>query len=97
MSEALKKVLLNCINEKNFLKYNELLKKQIIFYFVKKIQEKNKYFLYSNIVELLDCVEMYLSDNDIFIFNHFYDLCKKDYEPEVLSGYLTDVYEKIVV
>ena len=97
MTNSIKKILKEYLNEKNFLKYNEVLRMEIISFYVKKIQEKNSFFLYSNLIELLENVEIYLENKDIFVFNHFYDLCNKNYEPELLSRYLTDVYEKIIL
>ena len=96
MNNSLKKILKQKLNEKDFEQYNEILKKEIIIIFVKKVQEKDSFFLYSNLVELLEYVEIYLEDNDIIIFTHFYDLCKRDYKSEDLSIYLTELYEKIV-
>lgn len=97
MKDSIKKILKEYLNEKNFSQYNEVLRQEIIRIFVKKIQEKNSFFLYSNLVELLESVENYLDSKDIMIFTRFYDLCKSEYESDELSRYLTDVYEKMIV
>lgn len=96
MNNSVAKILIKNLNEKNFVGYNEVLRNEIISIFVKKIQEKDSFFLYSNLVELLESVENYLDTDDIFIFENFYDICKSEDEPSTISRYLTDVYEKII-
>lgn len=97
MDNSIKKILKKYLEEKNFSKYNEVLEIEITSYFVDKIREKKPSYLYSTLVELLEIVEKYLDERDIIICTHFYDLCERDYTPEVLANYLTDVYEKIAL
>lgn len=95
MNNSLKIMLKNYMENKEYLKYNELLRQEIISIFVKKIQEIDSSFLYSSMVELLEVIEEKLTEEDSENFKYFYNLFKKDYEPKDLTEYLTKVYKKI--
>ncbi len=97
MNDSTKKILKSCLNKNKFVEYNEILRLEIICIFVTKIQEKNSFFLYSTIIELLENVEIYLAEKDIINCRYFYDILKKDYEPEVLAEYLTDLYQRMAI
>ncbi len=97
MSDSIKKRLVEYIKEKNFFQYNDILRNEIIKFYVNKMQEKRQSFMYSTLPELLENVEQNLETDDINNFRYFYDLFKKDYEPIVLAKHLTEVYGKIFV
>ena len=88
MEDSVKKILLKYIEEKDFSKYNDILVKEIISFFVKKIQGIDNSFVYSNLIELLENVEIYLDSSDTYIFNYFY--CQSYYDFSLLHhmGYV---------
>lgn len=96
MNNSLILILKNYIENKEYSKYNELLRQEIISIFVSKIKVYDSTYMYSSMVELLETAEEYLGEKDILNIKHVYDLLKKDYKPEVLSGYLTETYKVIV-
>ena len=96
MNNSLILILKNCIENKEYSKYNEILRQELISIFVKKIQEIDSTYMYSSMVELLETSEEYLEEKDILNIKHVYDLFKRDYRPEVLSGHLTETYKIIV-
>lgn len=93
MSNPLKILLENYLEMEEYSKYNELLRQEIISKFVKKVQSKEPYFLYSSMVELLESIEKNLSEKEISDFRYFYDLLKKDYSEKELSVILTEFYK----
>ena len=96
MSNPLKILLENYLEMEEYSKYNELLRQEIISKFVKKVQAKDSYFLYSSMVELLESIEKILSEKEISDFRYFYDLLKKDYSEKELSEILTEFYKNTI-
>lgn len=96
MNSSLILILKNYIENKEYSKYNELLRQEIISIFVNKIKKYDSTYMYSSMVELLETAEEYLEEKDILNIKHVYNLLKKDYRQEVLSGYLTETYKVIV-
>lgn len=97
MDDSLKKILKNALENKNYEKYNDILIKEITAIFVKKIKKYNEIFLYSNQLELLENSEIYLDIFEANICKEFYNIQKKDFEPNVLSELLMEIYEKICI
>lgn len=96
MNNSIKTLLKEYLDKKEYDSYNEILKKEIIYFYVKKIQRKDENYLYSSLVELIDDAENYLSLKDIEILNKFYNLTKTNYDPEILSEKLIDIYVKMI-
>lgn len=95
MNNPLQILLKNYIEMEEYTKYNELLRQEIISKYVKKVQEKDAFFLYSSMIELLESIEKNLSEKEISEFRCFYDLLKKDYSEKELSEILTEFYKNI--
>ena len=95
MNNPLQILLKNYIEMEEYTKYNELLRQEIISKYVKKVQEKDTFFLYSSMIELLESIEKNLSEKEISEFRYFYDLFKKDYSEKELSEILTEFYKNI--
>lgn len=95
MDENIIKLLKNYLEKREYEKYNDILEKEIISIFVKKIQMHNDNFLYSNKVELLEFAEIYLDEYESEICRKFYNISKSGYESEILSEILMNIYEKI--
>ena len=95
MNNPLQILLKNYIEMEEYTKYNELLRQEIISKYVKKVQEKDAFFLYSSMIELLESIEKNLSEKEISEFRYFYDLFKKDYSEKELSDILTEFYKNI--
>ena len=95
MNNPLQILLKNYIEMEEYTKYNELLRQEIISKYVKKVQEKDAFFLYSSMIELLESIEKNLSGKEISEFRCFYDLLKKDYSEKELSEILTEFYKNI--
>ena len=95
MSNPLQILLKNYLEMEEYAKYNELLRQEIISKYVKKVQTKDAFFLYSSMVELLESIEKNLSEKEISEFRYFYDLLKKDYSEKELSEVLTEFYKNI--
>ena len=84
------------LKENQYKEYNNVLKKEIIIFFVKLIQKKNKNYLYGTFVELAEDVERYLEDKDVRLFNKYYGTLKLDIEDKELSERLLEIYDKLV-
>ena len=95
MNNPLQILLKNYLEMEEYTKYNELLRQEIISKYVKKVQEKDTFFLYSSMIELLESIEKNLSEKEISEFRYFYDLFKKDYSEKELSEILTEFYKNI--
>lgn len=96
MSNPLEILLENYLEMEEYSKYNELLRQEIISKFVKMVQAKDSYFLYSSMIELLESIEKNLSEKEISEFRNFYDLLKKDYSEKELSEILTEFYKNTI-
>lgn len=95
MNNPLQILLKNYLEMEEYTKYNELLRQEIISKYVKKVQEKDTFFLYSSMIELLEGIEKNLSEKEISEFRYFYNLLKKDYSEKELSEILTEFYKNI--
>ena len=94
MSSSINILLKEYLEKKEYELYNEVLIKEISSIFVKKIKEKNKYFLYSNLVELQDSAFVYLNVNLANICRQFYFITR-EYDSLKLSEKLMEIYEII--
>lgn len=83
------------IENKEFDKYNSVIKKEIIKYFVEEIKKVDSNYLYSSMVELLEDIESYLEIDKVELFKYFYKINKEQYKDEILSNMLTDICQKI--
>lgn len=95
MNQELKKLLENYLQKRNYKAYNTVISKEIIRYYVSRIREYDKDYLYSNVIELLDIVEAKLSMKEIIIFRNFYLVQKEDETAEITAMKLTQSFKKI--
>lgn len=94
MNSSIKNLLKQYLTNKEYDTYNDILIKEIIYSFVRKIKKREPQFLYSSLVELLEISDKYLEKKDIEILKSFYDLVKTNYQPEFLSEELMEIYIK---
>lgn len=96
MSLKIKELLKSYMELNQYREYNEVLKKEITYKFVKKIQDVNKNYLYSTQVELLEATEMYLENKDRMLFRKYYYTLRLDIGDINMSERLMEIYEKLV-
>lgn len=96
MNERIKLLLDEYLKDNQYKEYNNVLKKEITYFFVKRIQKTNKHYLYSTLVELFEDVERILDDRENVIFKKFYKIIKQDYDDKELSKRLMEIYERLV-
>ena len=95
--EITQKALLRLyINNKKYEKYNEIMINEIKQIFSKKVQNVEKSFSYSSMVNLLEETRKNLTYYEAMIFQKFYNvLHEEDIEEDIKSITLTEIYEKI--
>lgn len=96
MNLKIKELLKSYMELNQYREYNEVLKKEITYKFVKKIQDVNKNYLYSTQVELLEATEIYLENKDRMLFRKYYDTLRLDIDDINMSERLMEIYEKLV-
>lgn len=96
MNERIKLLLDEYLKDNQYKEYNNVLKKEITYFFVKRIQKTNKHYLYSTLVELSEDVERILDDRENVIFKKFYKIIKQHYDDKELSKRLMEIYERLV-
>lgn len=96
MREKVEILLNEYLKENQYNEYNNVLKKEIIYFFVKLIQKKNSSYLYGTFPELQEDVERYLNEPYIAIFKKFQRSLKLDVSDKELSNRLLEIYDKLV-
>lgn len=96
MNLKITKLLDEYLNKNQYSEYNEVLRKEIIYTFVKRIQKKNKNYLYSTQVELEDDIKNMLSVKDSMSFKKFSEVLKLNIDDKLKSERLLEIYDKLV-
>lgn len=96
MNQKITKLLDEYLNKNQYSEYNDVLRKEIIYTFVKKIQKKNKNYLYSTQIELEDDVKNMLSTKDSNCFKKFSEVLKLNIDDKLKSERLLEIYDKLV-
>lgn len=96
MNQKITKLLDEYLNKNQYSEYNDVLRKEIIYTFVKKIQKKNKNYLYSTQIELEDDVNNMLSTKDSNRFKKFSEVLKLNIDDKSKSERLLEIYDKLV-
>lgn len=92
---------LNLINDyilkRNFETANTLLRKQIIYTYMQKVQKYNKDYYYSTVTELLEELQKYSNNKDIqyHLFLYFYKIQNEDLLENDKTYKLLDIYENL--
>lgn len=96
MSQKVEVLLKEYLGANQYKEYNEVLRKEITIFFVKKIQKKNKNFLYSTHIELLEASEIYLNKKYESLFRKFHEILKLNIDEKVRSERLMEIYKELV-
>ena len=96
MNQKITKLLDEYLNKNQHSEYNDVLRKEIIYTFVKKIQKKNKNYLYSTQIELEDDIKNMLSVKDSMRFKKFSEVLKLNIDDKLKSERLLEIYDKLV-
>lgn len=96
MNLKITKLLDEYLNKNQYSEYNDVLRKEIIYTFVKKIQNKNKNYLYSTQIELEDDIKNMLSVKDSMRFKKFSEVLKLNIDDKLKSERLLEIYDKLV-
>ena len=96
MNQKITKLLDEYLNKNQYSEYNDVLRKEIIYTFVKKIQKKNKNYLYSTQIELEDDIKNMLSVKDSMRFKKFSEVLKLKIDDKLKSERLLEIYDKLV-
>lgn len=96
MSQKVDVLLKEYLSANQYKEYNEVLRKEITIFFVKKIQKKNRNFLYSTHIELLEASEIYLNQKYESLFRKFHEVLKLNIDEKVRSERLMEIYKELV-
>lgn len=95
MNNSIRVLIEKYISEQKYKECNEILIKEIIYIFVKKIQELDNTFLYSTLLELVESAKEYLTADEAFILKSFYRTLNLNYSDELLLKELIEIYDLI--
>lgn len=95
MNNSIRVLIEKYISEQKYKECNEILIKEIIYIFVKKIQELDNTFLYSTLLELVESAKEYLTADETFILKSFYRILNLNYPDELLLKELIEIYDLI--
>lgn len=95
MNNSIRVLIEKYISEQKYKECNEILIKEIIYIFVKKIQELDNTFLYSTLLELVESAKEYLTADETFILKSFYRTLNLNYPDELLLKELIEIYDLI--
>ncbi|MCI8965067.1 MAG: hypothetical protein HFJ43_01725 [Clostridia bacterium] len=85
------------INKQDFDKCNNLLKKEIVYIYTKKIRKYNKKYSYSTTVELLDELKSHLSFEECIPYIKFFNILNEDCMKYEKTNKLLQVYNEILL